>query len=182
MRNLDSVLFELDLFLAYIVNLYAVWIIVYFIFDILFISYLYCHSYMRISFTERLIVSRASSHLSTVAITMSVRKSDLVRSTSVWSLRPNEIFHRPNQHTSSVLLSRRRRNISLWHKDAAPLRKAVWYRRRIHNFCNWKRSRLGFHFHYARNVLSPWSRVTSSPLSSLFSRAAENTSTLHRSA
>lgn len=108
-------------------------------------------SYMRISFTERLIVSRASSHLSTVAITMSVRKSDLVRSASVWSLRPNEIFHRSNQHTSSVLLPRRRRNISLWHKDA-PLRKAVWYRRRIHNFCNWKRSRLEFHFHYACNV------------------------------
>lgn len=121
------------------------------LFSIFFLSFLYCLSYMRISFTERLIVSRASSHLSTVAITMSVRKSDLVRSTSVWSLRPNEIFHRPNQHTSSVLLSRRRRNISLWHKDA-PLRKAVWYRRRIHNFCNWKRSRLGFHFHYARNV------------------------------
>lgn len=49
---------------------------------------------------------------STVAITMSVRKSDLVRSTSVWSLRPNEIFHRPSQHTSSVFVLWRRRNIS----------------------------------------------------------------------
>lgn len=88
---------------------------------------------------------------STVAITMSVRKSDLVRSTSVWSLRPNEIFHRPSQHTSSVFVLWRRRNISLRHKDA-PLRKVVWYRRRIHNFCNWKRSfRILFPL-YARNV------------------------------
>lgn len=137
-------------------------------------------SYMRISFTERLIVSRTSSHLSTVAITMSVRKSDLVRSTSVWSLRPNEIFHRPNQHTSSVFVPwRRRRNISLWHKDA-PLKKVVWYRTRIHNFCNWKRSfRIPFPL-LAQCFYPPRSRVTFSPLSSPFSRITKNASTLYR--
>lgn len=49
----------------------------------------------------------ANSHLSTIPVTMSVRQSNLVRSTSVWSLRPNEIFHRP----TSTLLPLRRKEI-----------------------------------------------------------------------